>query len=137
MSTSAPDRFLAGGIGAVGLAAALLLGDPALAVNSEQTCQAATLMARAVNADIGVWLDRQTRNDGVDVICPIRTVRFKRFLNLRTLEADWRQRRQEDWSRANCADRVWRPAIDEGWIIMASFTTASGERADLIAVCKE
>jgi hypothetical protein len=114
----------------------LALAGAAHAADTEQLCQAATLHARAANAEVGLWVDRQTRHDGVEVVCHIRTVQFRRFLNVRAPETGWRERKAEEWNSISCSNRVWRSAIDEGWFILATVTTAAGERADLIATCK-
>jgi hypothetical protein len=102
----------------------------------DDICAAATLHAKVSNAEVGVWLDRQTRHDGIEVVCRIRTVQFTRFLNVRTPEKDWWDRKAKEWSSVNCAHQMWRIAIEDGWVILAKLTTASGERADLIATCK-
>jgi len=119
----------------VGVALALALAGQAAAEDAQQTCQAVTVIAQAFKADVGTWRDRLTRNDGVEVICPIMTVQFKRFLNTRTPDKDWRDRQRAGWNASVCRDRVWRPAIEAGWIILLSITTASGEGADIIASC--
>jgi hypothetical protein len=101
----------------------------------DDICAAATLHAKVSNSEVGVWLDRQTRHDGVEVVCRIRTVQFTRFLNVRAPEKDWWERKAKEWSSINCAHQMWRFAIEDGWVILARLTTASGQRADLIATC--
>jgi hypothetical protein len=123
-------------IAAIAVVACLGCAGAAWAADAEQICQAAKLHANAANADVGVWLDRQTRHDGVDVVCNIRTVQFRRFFNVRTPAKDWHAQKSAEWSSANCAHQVWRTAIDDGWMIVAAFTTAAGEHADVIATCK-
>jgi hypothetical protein len=118
-----------------GLLLALLAPGQALA-QPDDICTAATLHAKASNSEVGVWLDRQTRHDGVEVVCRIRTVQFTRFLNVRAPEKDWWERKAKEWSSINCAHQMWRFAIEDGWVILARLTTASGEHADLIATCK-
>jgi len=102
----------------------------------DDICAAATLHAKVSNAEVCVWLDRQTRHDGFEVVCRIRTVQFTRFLNVRAPEKDWWERKAREWSSVNCANQMWRIAIEDGWVILARLTTASGEHADLIATCK-
>jgi hypothetical protein len=116
-----------------------VLGPGAQAQTSaEQFCKAAGVFARAANADAGIWLDRYTRNDGVEVICDIRTVHFRRFYKgpQSGPGSDWVARKRAEWNSVNCADRVWRAAIEQGWIILESVTTAAGGRASFIATCK-
>ena len=121
-----------------GVAMTAGLAGPALAVNSEQFCKAATLIANAARADVGTWLDRNTRNDGVEVICGIRTVNFKRYLNvpMSGLGKDWPKRKQQEWNSIHCNDQVWREAINDGWIILSTTISVSGERAQFIATCR-
>jgi hypothetical protein len=120
---------------ACGVVLALALTGESAAADNKQTCQAVTVMVQALNADTGAWLDRHTRNDGVEVVCPIRTVWFKRFVDLRAPGKDWAALKREEWNNVHCHDRVWRPAIDDGWILLLTIATASGERADIIASC--
>jgi hypothetical protein len=109
----------------------------AAAAQPDDICAAATLHAKVSNAEVGVWLDRQTRHDGIEVVCRIRTVQFARFLNVRGApEKDWWARKAKEWSSINCANQMWRIAIDDGWVILAKLTTATGERADLVATCQ-
>jgi hypothetical protein len=112
-------------------------GAPASA-DSEQFCKAAGVVASVTNADTGSWLDRYTRNDGVEVICHIRTVHFRRFYKGPTnlTGATWKDVKKAEWNNLNCGDRVWRSAIEDGWIILAAITTAAGDKADFIATCK-
>jgi hypothetical protein len=120
---------------AAGLAATFAFAGAAFA-QPDDICAAARLHAKVSNAEVGVWLDRQTRHDGIEVVCRIRTVQFTRFLNVRAPERDWWERKAKEWSSINCANQMWRIAIEDGWVILAKLTTASGERADLVATCK-
>lgn len=120
---------------ALGVALVLACAGPAAAEDVEETCRAVTVIAQAFKADVGTWRDRLTRTDGVEVICPIRTVQFKRFFNVKVPDKDWRDRQRAGWNASVCNDRVWRPAIEAGWIILLSITAASGEGADIIASC--
>src|SRR5262249_16337234 len=122
-----------------GRAAGLLFpgaGAGAAAHRPEDCGAAARLHAKVSNTEVGVWLDRQTRHDGVEVVCRIRTVQFTRFLNVRAPEKDWWDRKAREWSSLNCANQMWRIAIEDGWVILSRLTTASGEPADLVATCK-
>ena len=120
---------------AAGIVVTLACAGAAVA-QPDDMCAAATLHAKVSNAEVGVWLDRQTRHDGIEVVCRIRTVQFTRFLNVRAPEKDWWDRKAKEWSSINCANQMWRIAIEDGWVILAKLTTASGEHADLIATCK-
>jgi hypothetical protein len=121
--------------GAIG---AFALASPGVAAEGDPVCQALTVVARAANADAGTWLDRRTRNDGVEVLCRTRTVEFRRFAILPAggLDSEWKERQQREWNRAFCDDYAWRPAVDAGWIIVLSLTTRQGEHASIVAMCR-
>ena len=87
---------------ACGVVLALALAGESAAADNKQTCQAVTVMVQALNADTGAWLDRHTRNDGVEVVCSIRTVWFKRFVDLRAPGKDWAARKREEWNNIHC-----------------------------------
>ena len=50
------------------------------ALDNEQFCSAMSEIARLGNANAGKWIDRNTRDDGIEVVCRIRTVNYKRFI---------------------------------------------------------
>jgi hypothetical protein len=112
-------------------------GTASAALDNEQFCTAISEIARVGNANAGTWLDRHTRDDGIEVICRIRTVNYKRFFSasLTGQAPDWRDRKQHEWNRTACGSIVLRDAIDAGWMITSSITSASGERILLIATC--
>ena len=51
------------------------------ALDNEQFCRAMSEIARLGNANAGIWIDRNTRDDGIEVICKIHTVNYKRFFS--------------------------------------------------------
>jgi hypothetical protein len=122
-------------LGAMG---AFALATTCAAQDGDAICQAMRVVARAANGDAGTWLDRHTRNDGVEVLCRARTVQFRRFSTLPSgaLNKDWKDRQQQDWDRYYCSDYAWRPAIAAGWNILLSMTTRAGESAKIIAACR-
>jgi hypothetical protein len=112
--------------------AAMQAGGTAMAaLDNEQFCKAMSEISRLGNANAGTWLDRHTRDDGIEVICNIRTVNYKRFIQ----GADWRTRKQKEWNSTACSSPLLRDAIENGWIITTTLTLASGERDLLIATC--
>ncbi len=118
-------------------AIAFAASGPALSFSHDEFCRAMREIARVRNADAGRWLDRNTRDDGVELLCEIRTVNFKRFLTrLSTLQPGWERRKQDEWNSTHCSSVLWREAIDNGWNITATITTAAGERRLIVAQCK-
>ena len=83
----------------LGLACCLLLGmAPALALDDKEFCVSAQQLAIAAEKDVGVWIDRVTRNAGMVVSCDRKTVQFTRFtyspsrLHERRLESEQSRR---------------------------------------------
>ena len=110
---------------------------PALAaLDNEQFCKAMVEIARGAKADVGTWIDRNTRDDGIEVLCDIRTVNYRRFVKSGAQGPGWRERKEQEWNRIACNSSVLREAIDNGWIITSTITSASGERVLVIAICR-
>jgi len=112
-------------------AAALAAAAPAShAFEDAQFCVAAKEFIRSVAGDEGTWTDRFTRNDGVEIGCDLKTVHFKRFYKApaSALKDGWQERQAEAWESAFCTRSIWREAIENGWVISATVTTAGGER---------
>jgi hypothetical protein len=102
----------------------------ALAFDNTQFCQAATHLARVAAGDVGTWVDRTTRNDGVEIACDRKLVHFKRTSSApaSTVRGTWKDTKTLEWQGAYCANPIWREAIDNGWLISATVTTSTGER---------
>jgi hypothetical protein len=117
--------LLAGGLAVLAAAA-----DPARAFDSTQFCLAVREVTRYAEGDIGTWLDRVTRNDGVEIECERKLVHFKRYFRLPPGSAQeaWKERKAEEWESAYCQRSIWREAVDNGWIVSATLTTSTGER---------
>ena len=117
---------------AIGASAALTaaLGDSVLAFDNTQFCQAVSQMVRAAAGDVGTWVDRATRNDGVEIACDRKLVHFKRTSTapLGTLRGSWREAKTLEWQGAYCANPIWREAVENGWVISTTVATSTGER---------
>jgi hypothetical protein len=100
------------------------------AFDDAEFCVAAKEFIRSVGGDVGTWMDRFTRNDGVEVGCDLKTVHFKRFYKApaSTLSGGWHERQAEAWESTYCTRSIWREAVGNGWVISATVTTAAGER---------
>jgi hypothetical protein len=111
---------------AAGLAVAL---PHAAAFDHDQFCIAARQVVRSTGTDVGSWIDRVTRYDGVDMGCDLKTVHFKRFYKSSSApSAEWMERQAEIWESAYCNRSLWREAIANGWVISATVTTSGGAR---------
>jgi hypothetical protein len=111
---------------------------PAHAFDDKQFCISAEQLAKAAEKDIGIWIDRVTRNAGMVVVCPNKVVEFTRFsyIGSASLTADWRAAKSSEWNTAQCTSMVWKEAINSGWSIVLSITTADGGRATFKAQCR-
>jgi hypothetical protein len=100
------------------------------AFDSNQFCQAVNQLVRAAAGDVGTWVDRTTRNDGVEIACDRKLVHFKRSSSapVGTLRGSWREAKTREWQGAYCASPIWREAVDNGWLISTTVTTTTGER---------
>jgi hypothetical protein len=121
-----PAAALALLIAAVGLALGAL---PARAFDDEQFCAAAKQVLRAAAVDVGTWTDRQTRHDGIDIGCDLKTVHFRRFYKSASAPGEaWMERQAEIWEGAYCSRSLWRDAVENGWVVSATVTTSAGAR---------
>ncbi len=110
---------------------------PAFAFNDREFCVVAQQLATATQGDVGVWIDRMTRNAGMSVSCDRRTVEFTRFTYAPSASMDqaWKERKAADWNAVHCASPVWNEAIRSGWKIMLSQASADGARVTIAAQC--
>jgi hypothetical protein len=132
------DRCKAGARLAIVLAiAAATEATPASAVDDKELCVSAQQLALAYEKDVGVWIDRQTRNAGMRVICETKTVQFTRFTYAPSASMDeaWKERKAADWNAVHCNSAVWKEAIANGWKIVLSQTAADGGRTTITAQC--
>jgi hypothetical protein len=121
------------------LRCALLLAAaaPASAFSDPEFCIVAQQLATATQGDVGVWIDRQTRNAGMAVSCDRRTVEFTRFTYAPSVSMDqaWQQRKAADWNAVHCASPVWSEAVRSGWKVVLIQASADGGRVTIAAEC--
>ena len=103
------------------LAASTVLGAamsaPARAFDNTQFCQAVGQLTRAAKRDIGTWINRTMRNDGVELFCDRKLVHFKRYASTpgSGLREAWREARTEEWRSTTCINRCGaRPWTTDG-----------------------
>jgi hypothetical protein len=121
-----------------GLACCLLLGmAPALALDDKEFCVSAQQLAIAAEKDVGVWIDRVTRNAGMVVSCDRKTVQFTRFTYVPSASMNdaWKASKAADWNAVHCNSRIWNEAIANGWKIVLSQTAADGGQVTITAQC--
>jgi hypothetical protein len=108
-----------------------------LAFEDREFCVVAQQLAIAAERDVGVWLDRVTRNAGMAVACDRRTVQFTRFTYAPSASMDqaWKERKAADWNAIHCGSSVWKDAVRNGWKIVLSQTSADGGQVSITALC--
>jgi hypothetical protein len=111
---------------------------PAVAFDDQEFCAAAEQLALAAERDVGLWLDRITRNAGMRVFCDRKVIEFQRFSYLPSTSMDgaWTQRKAAEWSAAQCNSPVWTEASLNGWKITLHLTAADGGQVSLVAQCR-
>ena len=111
---------------------------PALAFDDSEFCQAAQQFAVAENRDVGLWIDRTTRNAGMTVTCETKVVEFKRFTYAlsSSMSDAWKERKAAEWNARHCNNPVWSDAIRSGWKILFTTTSVDRKSASIIAECK-
>jgi hypothetical protein len=133
-------RFRASRIAAVELAAVccLLIGAaPAVALDDRDFCVSAQQLAIAAEKDVGVWIDRVTRNAGMIVTCDRKTVQFTRFTYAPSASMNdaWKASKAADWNATHCSSPIWGEAVRGGWKIVLSQTAADGGQVTITAQC--
>lgn len=116
---------------------ALIGATPAIALDDRDFCVLAQQLAMAAEKDIGLWIDRQTRNAGMVVSCDRKTVQFTRFTYAPSASMNdaWKAGKAADWNAVHCNSPIWKDAIASGWKIVLSQTAADGGQATIMAQC--
>ena len=111
---------------------------PCLAFDDREFCAAIQQLAVAAERDVGLWIDRATRNAGIAVYCDRKLVEFKRFTYAPSTSMDqaWRERAAEQWNANHCSNPVWADAIRNDWRIALVTTAADGVQATTSAHCR-
>jgi hypothetical protein len=110
----------------------------ASAFDDREFCLAAQQLSMAAETDVGLWIDRVTRNAGMFVSCDRRMIEFKRFTyaSSASMTDAWKERQAAEWNATHCNNMVWSDAIRGGWQIVLNTTAADGGSALVIARCK-
>ena len=90
---------------------------PSRAFDNTQFCQAVGQLTRAEKRDIGTWINRTTRNDGVELFCDRKIVHFKRYASTpgSGLREAWREARDRGMAehhlhQSRCGAKPWKTA---------------------------
>ena len=110
---------------------------PALAFDDRELCVAAQQIAIAAEKDVGLWIDRVTRNAGMAVSCERKQVKFERFTFApsASMNEAWRERNAAEWNATYCNSPIWTDAIRNGWKIVLVVTSADGRQVTLSTQC--
>ena len=108
------------------------------AFDDKDFCIAAQQLALAANNDVGLWIDRTTRNGGMTVACDARRIEFKRFSYApsSSMTESWKELKSAEWNATHCNNPIWSEAIRGGWQIALTVTTADGSSASISAQCQ-
>lgn len=111
---------------------------PAAAFDDADFCTTARQLAVAADRDVGAWLDRKTRNAGIEVFCERKHVEFRRFTYspAASMDGAWKASKGAEWSGMQCASPLWRQAIRNNWKVALSVTAVDGKNVVLDAECK-
>lgn len=122
---------------AAAAATSLMTSAPALAFDDRAFCVAAQQFVLAANQDIGLWIDRATRNAGMVVSCDTKRVEFKRFTTASSasMSGSWKDRKAGEWSADYCNNPIWTEAIRNGWKIALLLMAIDGGHLELNAKC--
>jgi hypothetical protein len=120
------------------LSLVLGLADSAAAFDDQDFCTVAKQMASASERDIGTWIDRTTRNAGMQVACEAKAVEFLRFTyeTASTMDSAWKARAGEGWNGWVCASALWREAVLNGWQVTLSIWSAERHSLSFAARCR-
>jgi hypothetical protein len=110
---------------------------PALAFDDREFCLAAQQIVIAAEKDVGLWIDRVTRNAGMAVSCERKLVKFERFTYApsASMTEAWRERSAAEWNATHCNSPIWGDAIRNGWKIVLVVTSADGRQVTLSTQC--
>jgi hypothetical protein len=113
------------------------IAGPVCAFTDAEFCTAVKQVAIAAEKDVGLWLDRVTRNGGMSVSCERKVVEFKRFTYApsASMTGAWKESKAAEWNKSECASAVWGEAIRNKWRIVLSVTSADGGQAVFTAQC--
>ena len=122
----------------VAIAALLGASTPSVAFDDRSFCVAAQQLAIAAEKDIGIWVDRVTRNAGMRVVCERKVVESTRFIYLpaSAMTEHWKAAKASEWNASQCSSALWREAIDNGWIVLLQVASPDGGRTTLKAQCQ-
>jgi hypothetical protein len=109
-----------------------------VAFDHQDFCIAVKQLTAAAEGDVGVWIDRTTRNAGMRVDCAKKEVEFVRFSYIpsASMTDTWKAARVLEWSTTRCGSSLWKDAIDNGWSIVLDIASADGGHARLTAQCR-
>lgn len=111
---------------------------PAIAAGFDDAvfCSEAEAFKEKGEVDVGKMVDKFTRNDGMAVLCGIKTIEFKKFLfaNESEMRVGWQERKAAQWDAIYC-EGANLEAIKNGWTIATSFIAKDGKRFWHAATC--
>jgi hypothetical protein len=110
------------------LAAAMLSGTKAFAMDDAAFCATVTAEANSENSSAPYEIDAATKGAGATFDCAAKKFDSKRTvnLNLADLTAGWQDTLTEAWSKVFCSEPAWKDGIAAGWVVNGDYTFADG-----------
>jgi len=100
----------------------------------EAFCKDVREAAEKINADSPMWVDVETRQDWMVVLCAARVVEWKKFVKRAPREGE-SARHQKTMSATFCNNKSFSQAIARGWRVAYRITFQGGEQMQIIARC--
>ena len=112
------------------------LGATAYADTFDETfCKDVKKAAEKINADSPMWVDAETRQDWMVVLCAARVVKWKKFVKCAPKQGE-SARHQKAMSATFCNNKSLSQAIARGWRVAYRVTFQDGEQMQIIARCE-
>jgi hypothetical protein len=101
-------------------------------------CVAAQQLEIAAARDVGIWVDRVTRNAGMRVVCDKKLIEFTRFtyIGSSSMTESWKAARASEWNAFHCNNPLWNDAIANGWTVLLNVSSVDGGRASFKVQCQ-
>ena len=121
----------------VAIAILMFTSTPTHAFDDKGFCVAAKQLEIAAAKDVGIWVDRVTRNAGMKVVCDRKMIEFSRFTYIESssMTENWKAAKSSEWNASHCSSTLWSDAIANGWIVLLNISSADGGRASFKAQC--
>ena len=122
----------------IATAAASMVFSAAAAFDDKEFCVVAQQLTVAAQRDVGIWVDRGTRNAGMAVACESKVVEYLRFTYMASasMNTPWKERMAAGWNSSQCSSPLWLEALRNDWKVTLSIWSADGGHISIDAKCR-